>query len=703
VTTELGQVARLIQTVQQEATPLQRRLDHLGRWLAIAVLVLVVAISLLGWLRGAPLSVVLLTAISIGVAAVPEGLPAIVTISLTLGARRMVRRNALIRKLPAVETLGSVTVICTDKTGTLTENRVRVVALQLPDEHLDVFGAKVNTEMEPADGPAATFRQLLAAGALCNDAILKSTPNNGDSPANLGDPTEVALLIAAEQFGITKESLEHSLPRVAELAFSSERKRMTTVHTFANDGGDAGRNNIFAITGIDRNYPIAVSKGSVEGLLDISAHLWVNGELAPLNGQWRQRLLQANNNLARSGMRVLGFAVRPLERIPDAQDFSPIERNLIFLGMMGMIDPPRADAASAVAQCRSAGIRPIMITGDHALTAGAIATQLGFDCSQEIVTGAEMERLSAKELAVRTRNSSVFARVSPSHKLRIVEALQGQGQVVAMTGDGVNDAPALKKADIGIAMGRSGTDVAKESAAMILLDDNFSTIVSAVEEGRVIYDNVRKFIKYILATNSGEIWVMLLGPLMGMPLPLLPIQILWMNLVTDGLPALALSVEPAEADTMSRNPHASNESVFSRGVGRHVMWVGPFMAAISLGVGFSYWHSGHSSWQTMIFSTLTLSQMAHVLAIRTERVSLFTAGLRSNTPLLGAVLLTALLQLIIVEFPILRSSFRTLGLSWHDWALSIFLSSLIFWAVELEKFVIRRRSAAASLLPTRGP
>jgi Ca2+-transporting ATPase len=431
-------------------------------------------------------------------------------------------------------------------------------------------------------------------------------------------------------------------------------------------------------------------------LLTLSASVWVNGAAHPLDSQWRHRLLAANNELAAGGIRVLGVAFRPLSRVPEPGDLAQIEQNLIFLGMVGMIDPPRPEAAAAVATCKSAGIRPIMITGDHALTAQSIARQLGFGDSDGIVTGTELERLSARELETQTGTTSIYARVSPEHKLKIVEALQERGNIVAMTGDGVNDAPALKKAAIGIAMGRTGTDVAKESADMILLDDNFATIVAAVEEGRVIYDNVRKFIKYILATNSGEIWIMLLAPFIGMPLPLLPLQILWINLVTDGLPALALGLEPAEYDTMSRAPYPPQESIFSRGLGRHVIWVGLLMAALSLGLGFTYWRGDRAEWQTMIFTTLTFSQLAHIMAIRVEHRSVFRAGLFSNLPLLGAVALMVVLQLLLIEVPFFQQIFQTVILSRANLLICVLLSSVIFVAVEFEKWTINRKNSFRS-------
>jgi Ca2+-transporting ATPase len=435
---------------------------------------------------------------------------------------------------------------------------------------------------------------------------------------------------------------------------------------------------------------IAFTKGSVDGLLDVSERVWVNGTVEQMDHAWRDRLAGYNNTLAGTGLRVLAAAYRCLDSTPHGS-VEALERGLTFIGMVGMIDPPRPEAAAAVAKCKAAGIRPLMITGDHPLTAQYIATQLGLNGRRPVLTGPELDRLSATELERRVESTPLYARVSPEHKLRIVESLQRRGHIVAMTGDGVNDAPALKKSDIGVAMGFSGTDVAKEAADMVLLDDNFATIVAAVEEGRVIYDNVRKFIRYILATNSGEIWLMLAAPLCGMPLPLLPLQILWINLVTDGLPALALGVEPAEHDIMRRPPYPPGESIFARGLGRHVIWVGLLMGAISLGIGYWYWRTGDPKWQTMVFTTLTFSQMAHVMAIRSEHHSLFRLGLLSNKALLGAVLLTVLLQLAIVYLPALQSFFKTIALPVSDIALTVGLSLVVFIAVEIEKRMVQRR------------
>jgi Ca2+-transporting ATPase len=674
--TELGRIAELIHTVDRESTPLQRRLNQLGRSLAAVASCLVAVIFVLGWLRGEELKLLFLTAVSIGVAAVPEGLPAVVTIALTLGAQRMLKRRVLIRKLGSVETLGSVTVICSDKTGTLTENRMTAAVLQLADAGLDL------TSDSSIHGNSSGFRLLLAGGALCSDA---RTPSHGHEEMPLGDPTELALVVAASRFGLIKPELEQAFPRVAEVPFSSERKRMTTVHSISSVHG-----RIPLETGLGNSRYVAFTKGAVDGLLEISHSVWIHGCAEPLNQALRDRLTKANETLAKSGMRVLGVAFRGLDSVPDMAD-AALERDLTFVGMVGMTDPPRQGALSAVDKCKAAGIRPIMITGDHPATARYIAAQIGISGDGPIVTGPELDRLSSPELERLADSVRVYARVSPEHKLKIVNSLQQRGHIVAMTGDGVNDAPALKKANIGVAMGMTGTDVSKEAADMVLLDDNFATIVAAVEEGRVIYDNVRKFIRYILATNSGEIWVMLAAPFLGMPLPLLPLQILWMNLVTDGLPALALGVEPAEHDTMRRAPYPPDENIFARGMGRHVIWVGLLMGLLSLGAGYWYWRAGDSNWQTLLFTTLTLTQMAHIMAIRSERQSLFQIGLMSNVPLLIAVSLTVVLQFALVYVPFLQALFKTNPLSLFDLVLTIALSSVVFVAVELEKMITRGR------------
>jgi len=690
--TELGRIAGMIQNIEREPTPLQKRLGHLAKHLAAAALAIVGLIFFLGLLRGEGLKLMFLTAVSIGVAAIPEGLPAVVTITLTLGARRILKRKALIRKLSAVETLGSVTVICSDKTGTLTENRMAVEILQLADQRLEVphdDSAGQTSRSLKLDHPG--FRLLLVGGALCNDALMSSSAEEHVSLVSLGDPTEAALVLCASRLGLSKAELENAMPRVGEVPFSSWRKRMTTVHRMPHDPLLLPR-ELQAATERSRAACVAFTKGGIEPLLDVCTTVWVGEKRQALDQAWRRHLLDANDSLAAKGMRVLGVAFRPCSLPSSGCGEETVEQGLTFIGMIALTDPPRPEAASAIATCKTAGILPVMITGDHPLTAQYIAAQLGIESIGSALTGTQMDRLGRGQLDHMAESTRVYARVSPEHKLAIVESLQRNGQIVAMTGDGVNDAPALKRADIGVAMGITGTDVAKQAADMVLLDDNFATIVLAVEEGRVIYDNLRKFIRYILATNSGEIWVMLLTPFFGMPLPLLPLQILWMNLVTDGLPALALSAEPPESDAMRRPPYPRNESIFARGLGRHVIWVGLLMGLLSLSIGLWYWLANDPKWQTMVFTTLTLSQMAHILAIRSDHLSLFRIGFFSNKPLLAAVVLTVLLQLALVYVPLLQSVFRTTRLSPSDLALSVVLSGVIFCAVEFEKWTGRRRT-----------
>lgn len=692
MTTELGSIATMIQTVERERTPLQKRLDQLGRNLAAAALLIVSLIFLIGVLRGEELKLMLLTSVSIAVAAVPEGLPAIVTIALALGAQRMLKRRALIRKLPAVETLGSVTVICSDKTGTLTENNMAVAVLEVagarvcPRELTYSLGARAEI-----DEQRSSLLMLIIGGALCNDALLKPDANPADCASVSGEPTEVAFLMVAAQAGLRKDHLEAVLPRVAEIPFESERKMMTTVHEVRSpELGSSDSLQIPPGFGILETPYVAFTKGAVDALLDISSSILVGARVEPLTRAWRKRISVCDDELAGKGMRVLGVAFRPIESLSEDEIGSELERDLIFVGMSGLIDPPRPEAREAVETCKAAGIRPVMITGDHPLTAHYIARELGMATNDRILTGQKLSAATAEQLNRIVGETPVFARVSPEHKLKIVQALQSQGHVVAMTGDGVNDAPALKKANIGVAMGITGTDVAKEASDMVLLDDNFATIVEAVKEGRVIYDNIRKFIKYILTTNSSELWVMLLAPLTGMPLPLLPLQILWINLVSDGLPALALSVEPPERDTMNRPPYDPTEGILGHGMKWHILIVGLLMGLISLGFGYWYWNSGNAGWQTMIFTTVTLSQMAHALAIRSERDSLFSIGLLSNKPMLGAVSLTLVLQMAIVYLPFLQELFNTVALPVEDLALSLLLSSVIFCVVEFEKLLRRR-------------
>jgi P-type Ca2+ transporter type 2C len=701
--TELGKIASMIQATDREQTPLQRRLNQVGKVLALAALAIVGVVFALGLLRGENLEVMFLTAVSLAVAAVPEGLPAVVTIALALGAHRMFRRRALIRKLPAVETLGSVTVICSDKTGTLTQNRMTATVLDVAGHTVELGGGSFADSKPGPDGgtPLAvgddpTLAMLLAGGALCNDALLED--HEEEDFRALGDPTEGALVVAAAREGLKKPEIELALPRVGEVPFDSGRKRMTTVHEVVSGSGSETLEALKSVLPAEQGRAsyVAFTKGAVDSLLEISSEVWSgDGQAEPLTEGWRERISAANERLAGDGIRVLGVGLRRLrsfEGIGEEQ-----ERDLTFLGMVGMIDPPRSEAKDAVEICKRAGIRPVMITGDHPLTARHIATELGIAEDKRILTERDLASLPGEDLVDLVEEVPVYARVSPEHKLDIVEALQEKGHIVAMTGDGVNDAPALKRADIGVAMGITGTDVSKEAADMVLTDDNFATIVAAVEQGRVIYDNIRKFIKYLLTSNSAEILVMLVGPFLGLGLPLLPLQILWINLVTDGPPALALSAEPAEQGIMRRPPRPPGESIFGRGLGRHVVWVGALMALVSLATGLWYSQTAPGIWQTMVFTTLTLSQLSHVMAIRSGDESLFRVGPLSNKPLLGAVALTFALQLLAIYAPFFQRFLETEALPLADLAIAVALSTIIFWAVEAEKLLVRSKRSREGL------
>jgi len=650
--TELGKIAALL-SGESGKTPLQKRLARFGQHLALGVLAICAIIFVTGWLRGEPPLTMLLTAVSLAVAAIPEALPAVVTLSLALGAARMVRQNALIRRLPAVETLGSVTYICSDKTGTLTQNRMQVDCVQ---------AAGTTRPGLPTDA-AMPWHELGLAMALCNDAMA------GADGHAVGDPTETALLDAAQAAGFSQAALQESWPRLAELPFDSDRARMSTLHR----EGDA---------------VLMLVKGAPERVLALCANQLGEEGTTTID---RDALLATAEQLAVQGLRVLAFALKRLPRVPDALDAAALESGLTFIGLAGLIDPPRPEAADAVAACKTAGIIPVMITGDHPATARAIAQRLGIvEDGGRVLTGSDLARLSLAEFEREVEAVRVYARINPEQKIRIVQALQDKGEFVAMTGDGVNDAPALKMADIGVAMGKGGTDVAREAAHMTLLDDNFATIVLAVREGRRIYDNIRKFVKYTMTSNSGEIWTIFLAPFLGLPIPLLPIHILWINLVTDGLPGLALAGEHAERKVMERPPRPPQESIFARGMWQHILWVGLLMGGVTLLTQAWSIHVGSAHWQSMVFTVLTLSQLGHVLSIRSERESLFSQGILSNAPLAGALLLTFVLQMAVLYVPWLNPVFRTEPLSLGELAVCLALSSVVFVGVEIEKALARR-------------
>jgi Ca2+-transporting ATPase len=655
--TEIGKIAGLLHSAGDSQTPLQQRLSLFGKRIAFFVIGLCVLIFFIGLLRGEDPALMFMTALSLAVAAIPEALPAVVTVSLALGARRMVKKNSLIRRLPAVETLGSVTYICSDKTGTLTQNR-----MQVKDHN---YGDK-----NPQDG---LLKELFfRAVALNNDAY---RDKKGEL---IGDPTEKALFELAEQNQFSKTEVEREWPRIKEIPFSSERGLMTTLHKDKT-------NTIYSFT-----------KGAPERVLALCQNqLTENGNKAIDS----QKLTAIAESMAFKGLRVLALAYKTLDSHQNLENVD--ENNLIFLGFAGLIDPPREEAKQAIAECQQASIKVVMITGDHPVTASAIAQQLGIISTIPqsgsgntqhplVVTGRELAQWTTEEFKSKVESVRVYARVSPEQKINIVQALQENGEFVSMTGDGVNDAPALKKADIGVAMGKMGTDVAREAASMVLLDDNFATIVHAVREGRRIFDNIRKFIKYALATNAGEVWTLFLAPFVGLPVPFLPIHILWINLVTDGLPGLALAMEKEEIGIMKRPPRPPKESIFAHGLWQHVLWVGLMMAFVNLSVVAWYYHNSNGHWQTMVFTIMTFTQMGHIMAIRSEKHSLFTQGLFSNIYLLGTVVFTIILQLATIYVPFLNSIFKTKPRSLVELLVCFLVGPILFLLVEIEKYLVRK-------------
>ncbi|PKG77269.1 ATPase [Shewanella sp. Actino-trap-3] len=651
--TEIGQIAGLLQDEASVKTPLQTRLSRFGRYLALAVLAICVVVFAAGLLQGQPILLMFLTSVSLGVAAIPEALPAVVTISLALGARNLIRHNVLVRNLPAVETLGSVTYICTDKTGTLTQNLMTVELF---------FAAGEQRGSLPEPEASIPWAELSQAMALNNDIMEKD-----GKPA--GEPTELALFEAAHMAGFDKSILELTTPRIAVIAFDSERKQMTTLHQTAD-----------LVTAYIKGAPEQVLQQCIQGLNNDGVTAF---EVAAVLAEAAQ--------LANKGYRVLAFAKREFSCLPESVDAETVERELTFLGLVALIDPPRPEVPQAVNDCLTAGIIPVMITGDHPGTAMAIAQRLGIiDDDRKMLSGDQLAKIPDEEFSRLVDSIRVYARVTPEQKLRIVKALQDKGEFVAMTGDGVNDAPALKRASIGVAMGLKGTDVAREASDMVLLDDDFSSIVRAIRSGRRTFDNIRKFIKYTLSSNAGEILTLFLAPFFGLPIPLLPIHILWINLVTDGLPGLALTTEPAEPDIMNRAPCPPKESIFSHGMWQHILWVGLFIGGISIATMAWAISRDVVYWQTMVFTVLTVSQLFHSLAVRSESTSFLRIGLFSNLPMLGSFLLTLLLQMVVIYTPALNTIFHTQPLPMVDLAVCLFISSLILFAVEIEKWLMHR-------------
>jgi Ca2+-transporting ATPase len=714
--TQIGMIAEMIQSYEDEATPLQHKLQHLGKVLGSAVLVIcavvlvyglfrdtrlldVFELGLLEYLRAEQRDIInlFMTAVSLAIAAIPEGLPAIVTICLALGMRQMIKRHALIRKLPAVETLGCATVICSDKTGTLTQNAMTVVQGWIAGKKFRVTGEGYSPSgqflledkpFETSGDPDATL--LLHGALLCNDAALdQGVDEEGRRSWRIvGDPTEGAMAVVAMKAGFQRSDLEKALPRVQEIPFDSDRKRMTTIH---RGDGAAGYAPVFAFV-----------KGAPDVVLELCTHIRENGQAVSLSEEKRREVLDQNRGLASHALRVLGVAYRPLDAVPDSPTPQTVEKDLTFVGLLGMIDPPRPEAIEAVRVANGAGLRSVMVTGDHKDTAEAIAREIGILTPGGVVlTGAEIDKLSDAQLAAQADKLQVCCRVSPQHKTRIVDAMKANGHVVAMTGDGVNDAPALKRANIGVAMGITGTDVSKQTADMVLTDDNFASIVAAIEQGRLIYSNIRKFIYYLLSANGGEILIIFGAMLMGMPIPLRPVQLLWLNLVTDGAPALALGVEKGDSDIMKHPPRPPKEPVINHdmaiGIGV-VALVDTIAILFAFYLGLQRYPGSLEAAQTIAFVTLSISELVRAFTARSEYHSIFSIGVFSNGWMVWAVGASLLLVLMVVYVPFLQPFFDTVPLTLDDWLMMapfFFVSAI---AMELLKVYFRR---SATRLETR--
>jgi len=708
--TELGKIASLIQNVKNEQTPLQKKLDRLGKALAVIALIVAVVVALTGvYVEGKTWAEVLIIAIAIAVAIVPEGLPAVQTFALAIGAQRMVKSKALIRKLPAVETLGSVTVICSDKTGTLTQNKMTVTEIETVDDRV-----VLDMQAESYDSAAgqAALAPLVGGGILCCDAVL-----NPDGETGVGDPTEVALLIAAHRYQLSRAEYEVALPRVAEIPFDSNRKLMTTVHVLPRDGVMPPAVSGLA-AGLNGCGFVAFTKGAADNMLAICDRVFSGGNVRPLTDDDRAKIQAANSRMASNGIRVLGVGYHGLAEVPKDQDPGKVERELVFLGLVGMIDPARPEAKMAVAKCKTAGIRTIMITGDHPDTARYIAADLGITRPDgRVITGVMLEKMDDAELkeSLRDANLNCFARVSPEHKLRIVIALQELGNIVAMTGDGVNDAPALKRADIGVAMGITGTDVAKEAADMVLMDDNFATIVTAVEEGRVVYDNLRRFVMFSISGNIAKVIIVAVSPLIGLATMLKPIQILFSNLLTDGLIGLGMGMEAAEKNIMQRPPYSPQESILSRGVGRHILVMGPVIGLLLLWMGYWQWKLlGLPNmlqiddeayrvalftdpkvllWGTLMFMALGLMQVGRAFSSRSFFEPFWKQPLGTNKVLLGMISAVLVLLMLVVYTPGIQAFFYVVGLSGANLGLCIAFAIVVLTVMELVKAYGRRKTA----------
>lgn len=698
MSTEVGLIADMIQDVKQESTPLEQRLESLGRWLVWGCLIICIIVVITGVLKGEPLFLMCMAGISLAVAAIPEGLPAIVTVALALGVQRMIKRNAIIRKLPAVETLGCTTVICSDKTGTLTQNAMTVQKIfvagsiyQVTGTGFEIKGNFLLNRQEFDPKKDKCLLHCLEIGVLCNNSILKHNNigitglwrrGNSNGWSIEGDPTEGAIVIAAAKANIWRTEIEKKQQRLAEIPFESERCRMSVVYKKDNK-------NVIYI------------KGAPDIILEMCQYYSNNTGEIVLSAAAKAEILAANEKMTDQALRVLAVAYRQITKVEVGQVDENLEKNLVFVGLIGMMDPPRQEVKPAIMLCRQAGIRTIMITGDHRNTAVAIAKELQIfkEDTNQALTGNELDALNDSELNKIINSVTVYARVSPSHKLRIVRALKRQGHIVAMTGDGVNDAPAIKEADIGIAMGATGTDVTKEAASMILADDNFATIVAAVEEGRGIYDNIRKFIRYLLACNLGEVLTMFIATLAGLPLPLLPVQILWVNLVTDGLPAMALGVDPNNHDIMNRPPRHPKESVFSRGLSRKIIARG-FQIGISTVLVFAmvyYFKNNLAEARTMAFCTLVFCQMFHVFDCRSEVYNIFEIGILKNKYLIFATGCSVFMQLLVIYHPFMQEIFTTVSLGFMDWLIVLCVSGWTFMISATRHLFFRRRVSRSVL------
>ncbi len=705
--TQLGIIATMLQAVTEEETPLQRRLDQLGKTLGYACLVICALVFITGYMQGGDPLELFMVAVSLAIAAVPEGLPAIVTISLALGMQEMIRRHALIRRLSSVETLGSATVICSDKTGTLTQNEMTVTRLWADGKFVDVTGIGYNpqgqfkVEGQPSsliEYPAA--RTALWLGALNNDSILEQVEMDDDHTAYslVGDPTEGALLTAAYKAGASKKSLAQAYPRVQEVPFDSDRKRMITIHAVKEPHTDDL--SPFEDGEKPNHYVIAV-KGAPDVVLKLCEFYQPldDGAAEKLDEAARKRVLDANDSLTKDALRVLGVAYRVVSELPESLNQDELEQHLVFVGLLGMIDQARPEVIPALQTATKAGIRTIMITGDYPNTARAIAENIGLlRPGHQVLTGADLDKMTQKELQEEVKITDVFARVSPEHKMRIVDALQANGEVVAMTGDGVNDAPAIKKADIGVSMGITGTDVAKETADMVLTDDNYASIVSAVEQGRIIYSNIRKFVYYLISCNLAEIFTIFIPTLLGKGSPLAPIQLLWLNLITDGAPALALGTEKGDPDIMEQQPRPPKEPIINKSMQAGVIVQTIAITTVTL-IAFELGrsHPEPEYAETMAFATLSFSELLRAFTARSERYPIWKIGFFTNRWMNIAVLFSLVMLLVVIYVPVLNPIFKTLPLGWEEWSKLLPLLIIPSIAAEATKLVstwLQKRKAA---------